>query len=429
MIRSLSLLSLIFSLCVQSSLAHGVKRPKQNTAQVLSAVLAAPAATPAQKLILQQQELVRSQPQNLGALEKLGRLYISAARLSYDESMYELALGCAQLMRAQQAGHPQGLLLEGHALLAMHRFHEAEDLAHELLAVRQDMLDYALLGDALMEQGKESVTAYQAMIDAKPCLPSYSRVAHLRWLHGDLTGAVEMMQSALSCGSYRDPEPLAWCTTRLALHQWQLGQDSAALATLERAQQLIPHYAHAAFLKGKILLGKGETSSAIPVLQAAAEQLPLPEVLWALQEAQEAAGVPVQTTREKLLQSGAAADPRSFSLYLATTKQRAEQALDLAKAEMTTRRDVHSWDALAWAQYCTGKTAAAVLSIRHALEPGTADARLHLHAGIILKGEKTASQQLQAAQKLRSQLLPSEQRLLDQHLPTTANPQATAAAP
>jgi tetratricopeptide (TPR) repeat protein len=223
MIRSLSLLSLVFSLLVQQIYAHGVKASKFKPADAQAKVLSAPLDSPARKLILKQQEHVRAQPKDLQALEKLGRLYISEARLSYDDSCYEKALLCAQLMSVQQADHPQALLLEGHAQLAMHHFHEAEDLAHKLLAVRQDMLDHALLGDALMEQGrlKESLTAYQAMIDAKPCLPSYSRVAHLRWLHGDVTGAIEMMQSALSCGSYRDPEPLAWCTTRLASYLWQ----------------------------------------------------------------------------------------------------------------------------------------------------------------------------------------------------------------
>jgi hypothetical protein len=81
-----------------------------------------------------------------------------------------------------------------------------------------------------------------------------------------------------------------------------------------------------------------------------------------------------------------------------------------------TRRDVFSWDALAWTQHAAGSSEAALVSTRRALAEGTRDARLFLHAGIIAKaaGEAAlAAEQLGKAQKMRRQLLPSEQRLLD----------------
>ncbi len=70
----------------------------------------------------------------------------------------------------------------------MHRFSEAEAIARRLVAVREFVLDYGLLGDVLMEQGRvaEAAGAYQKMIDLKPFYQSYTRAAHLRWLKGDL---------------------------------------------------------------------------------------------------------------------------------------------------------------------------------------------------------------------------------------------------
>ena len=61
--------------------------------------------------------------------------------------------------------------------------------------------DYGLLGDALMEQGRlaEAVAAYQRMVDLRPDLQSYSRVAHIRWLKGDLDGAIEVARLAARC--------------------------------------------------------------------------------------------------------------------------------------------------------------------------------------------------------------------------------------
>ena len=45
-------------------------------------------------------------------------------------------------------------LLRGHVLHQLHRFQEAEQIARRLTAKRQFVLDYGLLGDVLMEQGR-----------------------------------------------------------------------------------------------------------------------------------------------------------------------------------------------------------------------------------------------------------------------------------
>ena len=47
----------------------------------------------------------------------------------------------------------------------------------------------------------EATDAYQRMIDLRPDLHSYARGAHIRWLKGDLTGAVELMELAVSASS------------------------------------------------------------------------------------------------------------------------------------------------------------------------------------------------------------------------------------
>ena len=85
-------------------------------------------------------------------------------------------------------------------------------MARTLTSARGSALDYGLLGDALMEQGRldEAGRAYQEMIDRKPFYQSYTRAAHLRWLRGDLSGAAQTMELALSSASPRDPEAAPW---------------------------------------------------------------------------------------------------------------------------------------------------------------------------------------------------------------------------
>jgi predicted Zn-dependent protease len=95
----------------------------------------------------------------------------------------------------KKPGCAEALLLRSHVLNSLHKFKEAEQMARELVKKRGMHFDYGVLGDALMEQGKldEAVVAYQAMMDQKPSPQAYSRPAHMRWLKGDLPGAIELM--------------------------------------------------------------------------------------------------------------------------------------------------------------------------------------------------------------------------------------------
>ena len=412
------LVATMFAVVALSRRARGHMSPEPPLSkdQALAMLLAAPKASPLRSSIEKAQKAVSEKPDDLRRLEALGRLFISEARVIHEERGYQLAEIAGRLMEQVEVGNPLALLLRGHALLTMHRFHDAEELARVLLTKRQDMVDHALLGDALMEQGRidESLPSYQAMIDAKPCLPSYSRIAHVRWLKGDVDGAIEMMEQAVACGSYRDPEPMAWCTTRLAFFVWQKGNADAARSLAERAMEIAPNYPQALLIKGRVMLAQKDARSAVKALWLAAQQSPLPEVLWALIEAQRAAGDDAAATIARLSSTGEAGDPRSFAIYLATIGADTDRALDLAKAEMQARRDVFSWDALAWAQYAAGETEAAMISLRKAMAEGTHDARLFLHAAVIARSAKDAqaSEWLAQATAMRALLLPAEQAFL-----------------
>ena len=47
------------------------------------------------------------------------------------------------------------------------------------------------------------IEAYQKMADLKPCLQAYTRIAHVRWLKGDLEGAIEVAEEAAGTGTAR----------------------------------------------------------------------------------------------------------------------------------------------------------------------------------------------------------------------------------
>ena len=242
---------------------------------------------------------------------------------------YAVAEQAAACLESMQPGDPAALLLRGHVLHQMHRFREAEAIARRLVASREFVLDYGLLGDALMEQGRvaEAAEAYQKMIDLKPFYQSYTRAAHLRWLRGDLDGAIDMMRAAVKAASPRDPESIAWAYSRLAVYELQRGRLAEAGHMADASLRTMPDYAAALLARGRIQLAQKKPVEAVETLTRAARLNPLPEYQWALADAlreldrtDEAAVLESQLVRE-----GVVADPRTLALYLSTRRQDGKQ--------------------------------------------------------------------------------------------------------
>jgi tetratricopeptide (TPR) repeat protein len=373
---------------------------------------------PLDEEIARQQALVRSG--STVTLERLGWSFVKKARLTFDASYYNLAQQCADCMEASGTKGPDVLLLRAHALQSLHRFHEAEAVARELVRTRERPFDYGVLGDVLIDMGKvrEGAAAYQKMIDLRPDLQSYARAAHVRWLTGDLNGAIELMRLAISGSSPNDPEAAAWAYTRLSLYQLQQGAIKQALDSSNAALALQSNYAPAMTARGRVLLALQRPGDAVVELQHAAELNPLPEYEWAFADALALTGDRdrAQEVESKIIQRGDTEDPRAFSIFLATRGEDIGRAVYLAQQELTMRGDVFTHDALAWSLAQSGRAPEAQLHATEALTLGTVDARLFLHAGIIaaLNNDYTqAKRWLQKASSIQQMLLPGERTQLD----------------
>ncbi len=369
------------------------------------------------------QDQARGAADPLPALERLGWAYVQKARLTYDPGFYDLAEQAALCIESTHPDAPQALLLRGHVLHNLHRFKEGEPLARRLVALRGEAFDWGLLGDLLMEQGKldEAVPAYQKMVDSKPGLQAYSRAAHVRWLKGDLPGAIDLMRMAAQAGSPHTGEPVAWAYSRLALYQLQAGNEPEARAACEAALAIVPDYAPALLARGHLLLARGRASEALAPLRQAASENPLPEYQWALAEALRMSGDTTQaaSVEQRLMERGAVEDPRTFALFLATRGLEPETALRLAREELQRRADVLTQDALAWSLAAAGQPREAREPMRRALAEGTQDARLFYHAGVIagMVGDRIEARRwLSKAAAIRQMLLPAERAQLDRQL-------------
>ena len=369
--------------------------------------------------IIRLQTKVRNASDSTAWLEQLGWAFVAKARGSFDPGFYKLAEQCALCLDAKKPGCAEALLLRAHVLNSFHKFKEAETAARALVKKRGLHFDYGVLGDALMEQGKldEAIVAYQAMMDQKPSPQAYSRAAHMRWLRGDLPGAIQLMSWAAGLSNPRDPESAAWTSVRLARYKWQAGDTKRALELIDEALALQPEYPPALLERGRVLLGLDKTTEAIEVSKRAAVLNPLPEYQWTLSEALRAADRvgEAQAIEAQLRRRGAADDRRTFSLYLATRGEDVPAALRLAKMELETRADAFTLDALAWAWMASGNAEQAWIFAQRAVAEGTQDGRMFLHTGVIAsaagQSEKAAAY-LAKATVLQKMLLPSERKIL-----------------
>src|SRR5438552_1967041 len=367
-------------------------------------------------------------------VEQLGWAFVAKARESFDPGFYRLAEQCARLIEKRKPQSQEAMLLRAHVLQNLHRFKESETLARRLVQQRGLSFDYGLLGDALMEQGKlnDAVEAYQRMMNLKPDLRAYARAAHMRWLKGDLAGAIEAMQFAVGAASPQDAESAAWVNTRLACYQFQAGRFEETEQRCAFALSLQTNYPPALLLIGRMLLAKDESGEAVDPLQNAAKLNPLPEYQWVLAEALRAAGREEEASRieAQLRQHGASGDPRTLALFLSTRHESPEAALQLAQAELDSRSDVFTHDALAWSLAAAGKLSEAHSEMQCALAEGTEDGRLFFHAAVIAsKTGHTADTDrwLRKANELSHLLLPSERNQLHNAAASDAKQQAALA--
>lgn len=372
--------------------------------------------------IRQAQAKVESGLIPVAALERLGWSYIAKSRESFDAGYLLLAEACATAIEAvpeAEKPSPEALLLRGHVFTQWHRFAEAELIARDLVALRGLSFDHLLLGDALMEQGKldEAIKAYQDGVDLRPDLQSYARVGWIRWLIGDLEGAIEATARAVRAGSREDPESLAWVTTRLASFHFTAGNREAAQNGVKAALKISPSYPPALLLSARLHLAQGDAAGAVALLKPAVAANPMPDYLWLLTEALEAAGDESEgrAMEARLKKTGSAIDGRTMALFFATRGESLVEAEAMARQELTHRQDIFTHDALAFALYALGRSAEAQEQIDLALDEGTEDARLFFHAALIAAslGElEEADDWLIAATDLQDTLLPSEKRRL-----------------
>ena len=228
---------------------------------------------------------LEANPSDQKALLSMAEVFIQEARITGNFGYtYDAALSLLDKVEPLTVSNSdlrfQMLALKGTVLLSQHKFEEALVVGEEAVALNPySAYAYGIQVDAHVELGHyaKAVEFSDKMVGTRPDLRSYSRVSYLREIHGEVEGAMEAMEMAISAG-YPGMEETAWCRVTLARLHMQYGDLTQAEMQIAMALGERPDYPHALALWGAIELRKGNLEESEKLLLQAAELMPNPGV-------------------------------------------------------------------------------------------------------------------------------------------------------
>lgn len=339
------------------------------------------------------QDLVRTRPEVLGFKVRLSSALLQKMRETTDFDYVDRASRIVDDVLRIDPPNYDALRLKTSIQLEYHFFSKAAELSRQLIATAPyDTANYGALADALIESGDYDTAAgvLQKMVDLRPDLPSYNRVAHYRFLNNDIPGAIDIMQHAITAGSSA-PENVAWCLVELGNIYFKGGQLSEAEDAFAAALRLFPayHSAHAGL--ARVLAIKGDVQTAIESYKRAQSITPMPDYAAALFDLYTASGKTHEAEQQRrsievidrlMLANGEKAN-RNLSLIYSDHKWKPARALELAENELAYRHDVYTFDALAWALYRNSRFPEARDAALKAMKLNTPEPQFYFHAGLI----------------------------------------------
>ncbi len=341
--------------------------------------------------------LVTAKPESSRYKVLLAATFLQKMRETTDFGYVSRASKVLDEVLTSDPSNYDALCLQAQIQLEYHFFAKATETARQLIKIApNDPLNWGALGDALTEMGDydAAADAIQKMVDLRPDLASYNRAAHYRFLNNDPAGAIDIMKRAISAGSSA-PENVAWCLTELGDMYFKTGRIAEAKGAYEAALQAFPRSHKSWGALGRLQAASGDAKSAIESYRRAQSITPLPDYAAALYDAYSAAGLKNEAQKQHdtidLIDQLAIANKevvnRNLSIIFSDHGWRLDRALQLAQAELDFRRDVYTYDALAWAYYKNGNLAKAEESLGKSLKLGTPEPQFYYHASLIEKAQ------------------------------------------
>jgi len=429
--------------------AHSAAKPAANPVPLKAVSLASEPAIPLTPIVLSPVPAALLVPHATGTERMIQTMQSRAQRSPKDPAAYS-ALGAAFFQRARETGDVEDFQMAEQALnksleldnsdfsadaayatmaevcMGEHRFSDAVAYAQKALALGSgELSSFAIVGDANADMGEyERAAIAYSRLDVSGESASQprnmyvrdSRTSYLKFVAGDTAGAIRLMQTAVEAGTEaRLPaENLAWLYYELGEYESQAGDIGAANNAYLTALNVRPGDYRALAGLGKLRGNQGRYAEAIKLYQSAIAVVPMPMYVAELGDMYTKAGNAAEATKQYQLVEyigmlghiNQVLHNRDLALFYADHDLKLEESLALAHKEFEVRHDIYTWDALAWALYKNGKYQEASDAIDNALRPGTRDALLFFHAGMIasrLGQTNLAKERLQTALQINPQ--------------------------
>jgi len=353
------------------------------------------AATPAETAILKAQAEIAKHPDHAPYYNSLAMAYARRARETSDVEFYAKAEETLKKSFALAPDNFEGLKTEAWLQLGRHEFAKALETATKLnKRTPDDVTVYGYLVDANVELGKyaDAVAAAQWMLDLRPGnVAGLTRAGYLRELHGNLNGALEVMQMAYDSTPFSETETRAWLLTQMAHLKLVGGNLREAEAYANQALGVFPNYHYALGTLAQVRIVQGRSEEAVALLEKRYLAAPHAENLFALAEALELAGRDREAAqafqefeRQSLAETNLA-DNSNHELvaYYVDHEHQPVKALEIAQREASRRQDVFTLDTYAWALAANGQYVRAEAEMQKALRLGVKDPKLLAHASAI----------------------------------------------
>jgi tetratricopeptide (TPR) repeat protein len=356
------------------------------------------AASPAETAIKQALTSIEKQPAHYPYYNALAMAYTRRARETSDVRFYARAEETLKQSFALAPDNFDGRKVETAIQLGRHDYGKALETATRLnKMVPDDLAVYGYLVDANIELGnyKDAVRAAQWMIDLRPGnAPGLARAGYLRELHGNLSGALELMKLAYDATPPAESEDRARLLTQMAHVELMSGDISKAEADATGALAVFPDYHYALAALAQVRIAQKRYQDAVALLARRYNAAPRAENLYWLAQAQwldgrreEALASFAEFERQALAESALPDNSnRELLLYYLDRAGEPAKALEIARREVERRHDIFTLDSYAWALAANGDYRAADAQIQQALAFGVKDPGVLFHAGAIAAG-------------------------------------------
>ena len=390
--------------------------PAHSSAQLLSFVngFASDASSRANATIDVQiqtlQSQIRSHADDWQSYAQLGMAFLQKARETGDPTYYQKTEEALNTSLSFQPDDYASVSASGALAIARHQFQAALELGEKARQINPDRAyAYGVIADAQIELGQysEAVETLQAMVNLRPDMSSYSRISYIRELHGDIDGALDMMQRAVDSGT-PNLESTAWVRTQLGNLYFNTGDFERAETEYLHTLNDRPDYVYALAGLGRVRAAQGDTAEAIKLLNQAVGIMPMPEFVILLGDLYQSTGRPeaadqqyeLVATIEELYRANGVDMDMEIALFNADHNKNLNETLTLARKSFENRPSIHAADVLGWALYKNGNYPEAQKYSEEALRLGTKDALKLFHAGMIaldLGNETQAREYLEKA--------------------------------